>query len=204
LAQVFHILGSGCLFIQYGGEQYFVYFNADLRQANVEKGSTGPFGGTAVYGHALSGTRGAYVLLPAAMVLFVILRFNRQVVIGTAIAGVGILFLILVPTSNSNIVRFQTAFKPNEDIPSRPEKIIKNAFNLTFYHIRWAEGLGATGAWGQRFAPNSYLAKFPPDSGYVRIAVELGLDWFGYILSADVFYSARRVSTTIIPLATWS
>ena len=34
-----------------------------------------------------SGTRGAYVLLPAAMLLFVILRLNRQVLIGSAIAG---------------------------------------------------------------------------------------------------------------------
>lgn len=49
---------------------------------------------------------------------------------------------------------------------------------------RWSHpiggGLGATGAWGQRFAPNSYLANFPPDSGYVRIAVELG--WIGLLL----------------------
>jgi len=34
--------------------------------------------------------------------------------------------------------------------------------------------------WGQRFSPNSYLAKFPPDSGYVRVAVEMG--WIGLLL----------------------
>ncbi|MCP6423416.1 hypothetical protein NL463_29335, partial [Klebsiella pneumoniae] len=38
-------------------------------------------------------------------------------------------------------------------------------------------GLGATGVWGVRFAPYSFLANFPPDSGYVRVAVELG--WIG-------------------------
>ncbi|MDB5017824.1 MAG: hypothetical protein JWQ84_2656, partial [Mucilaginibacter sp.] len=41
-------------------------------------------------------------------------------------------------------------------------------------------GLGAVGVWGQRFAPNSYLAHFPPDSGYVRVAVEMG--WIGLII----------------------
>ncbi|WAC13618.1 O-antigen ligase family protein [Dyadobacter pollutisoli] len=124
-----------------------------------------------------SGTRGAYVLLPAAMVLFVILRFNRQVLIGTAIAGVGILFLILVPTSNSNIVRFQTAFKPNEDISFQARKNNQKRIQPYILSHPMGGGLGATGAWGQRFAPNSYLANFPPDSGYVRVAVELG--WIG-------------------------
>ncbi|MCF2444146.1 O-antigen ligase family protein [Dyadobacter sp. CY345] len=127
-----------------------------------------------------SGTRGAYVLLPAAMVLFLILRFNRQVLFGTAIAGVFMVFLIFVPTSNSNIVRFQTAFKPSDDESFK----LRTANQKRIQPYIWAHpiggGLGATGAWGQRFAPNSYLANFPPDSGYVRIAVELG--WVGLLL----------------------
>jgi putative inorganic carbon (HCO3(-)) transporter len=137
-----------------------------------------------------SGTRGAYVLLPAAMVLFVILRFNRQVVIGTAIAGVGILFLILMPTSNSNIVRFQTAFKPNEDISFQARKNNQKRIQPYILSHPMGGGLGATGAWGQRFAPNSYLAKFPPDSGYVRIAVELG--WIGLAIFCLLMFFILR------------
>ena len=41
-------------------------------------------------------------------------------------------------------------------------------------------GLGSTGIWGQRFSPNTLLANFPPDSGYVRTAVEQG--WLGLLL----------------------
>ena len=51
-------------------------------------------------------------------------------------------------------------------------------------------GLGATGAWGQRFAPNSYLAQFPPDSGYVRVAVELG--WIGLLLFCILMFTILR------------
>lgn len=127
-----------------------------------------------------SGTRGAYVLLPAAMVLFLILRFSKEVMVGTAIAGVFIVFLIFVPTSNPNIVRFQTAFKPSDDESFK----LRTANQKRIQPYIWAHpiggGLGATGAWGQRFAPNSFLANFPPDSGYVRIAVELG--WIGLFL----------------------
>ena len=41
-------------------------------------------------------------------------------------------------------------------------------------------GLGSVGIWGQRFSPGSFLSKFPPDSGYVRVAVEMG--WIGLLL----------------------
>ena len=137
-----------------------------------------------------SGTRGAYVLLPAAMVLFVILRFNRQVLIGSAIAALFMLFLIFVPTTDSNIVRFQTAFKPNEDISFQARKNNQKRIQPYILTHPMGGGLGATGAWGQRFAPNSYLAHFPPDSGYVRIAVELG--WIGLLLFCFLMFFIMR------------
>lgn len=137
-----------------------------------------------------SGTRGAYVLLPATMVLFLILRFSQKVLIGTAIAGLFILFLILAPTSNPNIVRFQTAFQPSND----------DSFNLRSQNQKriqpyilahpFGGGLGATGVWGERFAPYSFLAKFPPDSGYVRVAVELG--WLGLLIFCCLMFSVLR------------
>jgi len=137
-----------------------------------------------------SGTRGAYVLIPAAMVLFVILRINRQVLIFSGIAALFFVFLIFVPTSNSNIVRFQTAFKPNDDISFQARKNNQKRIQPYILTHPIGGGLGATGAWGQRFAPQSYLANFPPDSGYVRIAVELG--WVGLFLFCRLMFFILR------------
>ncbi|GLU52462.1 O-antigen ligase family protein [Dyadobacter frigoris] len=137
-----------------------------------------------------SGTRGAYVLLPAAMVLFLILRFSRQVLIGSAIAAVFIVFLIFVPTSDQNILRFQTAFKPSEDVSFKARTVNQKRIQPYIWSHPMGGGLGATGAWGQRFAPNSYLAHFPPDSGYVRVAVELG--WIGLLLFCCLMFSIMR------------
>ena len=137
-----------------------------------------------------SGTRGAYVLIPAAMVLFVILRINRQVLIFSGIAALFFVFLIFVPTSNSNIVRFQTAFKPNDDISFQARKNNQKRIQPYILTHPIGGGLGATGAWGQRFAPQSYLANFPPDSGYVRIAVELG--WVGLFLFCLLMFFILR------------
>lgn len=121
-----------------------------------------------------SGTRAGYVLLPACMVLLVVLYFNKKVLIISSIVGVIFIALIFMPTSNGALKRFQTAFRPTEDA-SFNERAKNQAFIKPYI---WAHpfgaGLGAVGIWGQRFAPNSPLSKFPPDSTYVRVAVELG------------------------------
>jgi len=133
-----------------------------------------------------SGTRAAYVLLPASLVILAVLNFNRKVLIGTLIAGLILAFLIVMPTSNPAIKRFQTAFSPSND-PSynvRAENQKKIKPYILSHPI--GGGLGSVGVWGRRFAPNSMLAKFPPDSGYVRVAVEMG--WIGLILFCTLFF----------------
>ncbi len=127
-----------------------------------------------------AGTRGAYVLLPAGFMMFFLLRFSRTMLVLAGAAAFAFAILITMPTGNPTLYRFQTAFKPNDD-PS---------FNLRTYNQKRIQpyiqshpiggGLGATGVWGMRFAPDSYLANLPPDSGYVRVAVEMG--WLGLLL----------------------
>ncbi|WP_373514957.1 O-antigen ligase family protein [Persicitalea sp.] len=133
-----------------------------------------------------SGTRGGYVLIPAGFVLFFILRFNRTLLMLAAIGAFAFIILIKIPTGNPTLYRFQTAFRPTDD-PS---------FNLRTYNQKriqpyiqqhpFGGGLGATGVWGVRFAPDSFLASFPPDSGYVRVAVEMG--WVGLLLFCTLIF----------------
>jgi putative inorganic carbon (HCO3(-)) transporter len=121
-----------------------------------------------------SGTRGANVLLPAALVLFGILKYNKQVLVFTCIAAFFLVVLIFMPSSNPNIVRFQTAFRPNNDASYNLRKRNQKAIQPYIVTHPMGGGLGSTGEWGKRFSPGSYLAGFPPDSGYIRVAVEDG------------------------------
>lgn len=133
-----------------------------------------------------SGTRAAYVLLPAAMALFAVLKFNRQIMVFSCIFGVFMLALINVPTSNPSINRFQSAFRPSDDASYNVRKQNQKRIQPYIQRHPFGGGLGATGVWGVRFAPYSFLAQFPPDSGYVRVAVELG--WIGLILVCALFF----------------
>lgn len=137
-----------------------------------------------------SGTRGAYLLVPAALILFCILMFNKKVLLFSIIAGIGLTFLIFIPTNNSNIVRFQSAFRPSEDASYNLRKINQKRIQPFIQSHPFGGGLGATGTWGTRFSPGSFLSTFPPDSGYVRIAVELG--WVGLLLFCILIFVILR------------
>ncbi|MGL1489090.1 hypothetical protein ACSTJG_25000, partial [Vibrio parahaemolyticus] len=75
---------------------------------------------------------------------------------------------------NQNILRFQSAFRPNNDASYRVRIFNQARIKPYIWSHPIGGGLGSTGEWGKKFAPNSYLANFPPDSGYVRTTVELG------------------------------
>jgi putative inorganic carbon (hco3(-)) transporter len=143
-----------------------------------------------ILGMVYSGTRAAYAVLPAGLVFYALLTFKKKVLIGVAVFLVIGVIIVIMPTSNPNIVRIQTAFKPDKDV-SYQVRVENQKFIQPYIQTHpLGGGLGSTGTWGERFSPNSPLSKFPPDSGYVRIAVELG--WVGLIiyclLLSIVFY----------------
>lgn len=134
-----------------------------------------------------SGTRSAYVLLPAALLLLSILKFNRRVMTFMVAAAAFFAVLIMVPTSHPQLYRFQTAFKPSDDASFNVRKENQKRIQPYILSHPMGGGLGATGVWGQRFAPYSFLANFPPDSGYVRVAVEMG--WMGLLLFCVLMFT---------------
>ncbi|MFA6083048.1 O-antigen ligase family protein [Mucilaginibacter sp.] len=133
-----------------------------------------------------SGTRAAYILLPTAMVLLVILKFNKKILFFVTIAGLILGFLVVMPTGNPLIKRFQSAFNPSKDASYNVR--VENQRKIKPYILAHpiGGGLGSVGVWGRKFAPNSMLAKFPPDSGYVRVAVEMG--WIGLLLFCTLMF----------------
>jgi hypothetical protein len=138
-----------------------------------------------------SGTRAGYVLIPACLILLVVLYFNQKVLMASGVVGIIFIALIFMPTSNGSLKRFQTAFRPSQDA-SFNERAKNQAFIRPYI---WSHpiggGLGSVGIWGQRFAPNSPLSKFPPDSTYVRVGVELG--FVGLFIFCYLMFTALRI-----------
>jgi putative inorganic carbon (HCO3(-)) transporter len=137
-----------------------------------------------------SGTRGAYVLIPVAMMFYTILKFNRKILLLVSISAVILVALIFVPTSNGTLFRFQSAFKPSKDASYIVRKNNQKLIQPYILSHPMGGGMGATGTWGSRFSPGSYLASFPPDSGYIRVAVEMG--WIGLFLMLLLVFTGLK------------
>ncbi|HEY1062860.1 MAG TPA: O-antigen ligase family protein [Daejeonella sp.] len=138
-----------------------------------------------------SGTRGAYVLFPAAMLFLTILIFNRKILIMTAAGGILLTALIFIPTGNLTLFRFQSAFRPSEDASFNVRATNQKMIQPYIQSHPIGGGLGATGVWGAKFSPGSFLASFPPDSGYVRVAVELG--WIGLLIFCTLMFIILKI-----------
>ncbi len=133
-----------------------------------------------LYAMMLSGTRAAYIVPVVALVVYVIMRAEWKFILFCSAGLIAFTYFLYIPTQNERIQQFQSAFKPGDDA-SFEVRIENQQFIQPFIQSHpIGGGLGSTGIWGQRFAPDSFLARFPPDSGFVRIAVESG--WIGLLL----------------------
>lgn len=137
-----------------------------------------------------SGTRGAYVLVPFALAIFIVMTFTKKMIPFATFAVLSFIVVLKVPTGNPAIQRFQSAFAPSNDDSYKVRKMNQKRIQPYILSHPFGGGLGATGAWGNRFAPNSFLAKFPPDSGYMRVAVELG--WVGLLIFCTFIFIVLR------------
>lgn len=140
---------------------------------------------------AFAGSRTPVVLVPFGLFIFTIITLNKRIV-----ALSGIVFMLgtafmLKSTANPVIYRVQSAFNLDAsgdtvDLRLRNQKKIQ-----PFIHTHpFGGGLGSTGLWGKKFSPDSMLASFAHDSGFVRIGVEMG--WIGLILYCILLFVVLR------------
>ena len=130
-----------------------------------------------IYGMMISGTRGAIAVPVMGAALYVVLRKNIKVMILGALIGIiffGFFKYTTIGNANYNIRRMRTAFDPNDaSLLVR----LENQRKLKSYLAArpFGGGIGSAGNWGQRFAPNTFLANTPTDSWYVSIWAEQGV-----------------------------
>jgi len=143
-----------------------------------------------LFATAFTGTRTAFVLIPAGLVFFAILTLQRIILAGLIFfMMIGGLF-VMMPTSNPTIYRIQSAFRPHKDASMNTRLTNQEKIQPFIQSHPIGGGLGSTGTFGRRFSPNSMLANFPPDSGFVRVAVELG--WIGLFIYCSLLFVILR------------
>lgn len=136
--------------------------------------------GIMIWGMFPSGTRSAYFVLGIGLAFYAIMKLDIKTIIISFLLFLTGLFLVFMPTQNSSIRAFQTAFLLEEDASFN---VRESNWEMVQPYVRSnpiGVGMGSTGVWGQRFSPHTIWADFPPDSGFVRVAVEMG--WIGLVI----------------------
>ncbi|MEM9822726.1 MAG: O-antigen ligase family protein [Bacteroidota bacterium] len=142
---------------------------------------------------AYAGSRTPFVLMPFGLVIFALMSMNRKVI---AILGIFMVLgtgMVLKSTNSAVIYRIQSAFLLSKSDDTMRVRLENQKIIQPFIHRHpFGGGLGSTGIWGKRFTPDSLLSSFAHDSGFVRVAVELG--WIGLTIYCLFLYLVLRTS----------
>lgn len=136
------------------------------------------------FGMIISGTRGAIAVPALGGIIYLIISKNIKTLILGILFGISVYAFFAhtnIGQSNAEIRRMRTAFDPNE---ASLQVRIANQNKLKGYLASrpFGGGVGATGNWGQRFTPHTFLANTATDSWYVMIWSDTGIIGLLYYL----------------------
>lgn len=130
---------------------------------------------------SFSGTRTAYAMVMIGVVLFIILNIkNPKVLAGSMILVFGFIILMVGPFYSGPVLRIRSTFNVNEDPSMRVRDTNRMIFQEYIKSHPIGGGVNTTGVNGLKYSPSHTLAGRPPDSGYIKTALELG--WVGLII----------------------
>jgi hypothetical protein len=139
-------------------------------------------------GMSYSGTRTANAQLLAGLAMYALIDFARKSTrIFTYISVFLLVGVMYAPIySNEAINRFRSTFQGKKDNSYLVREANRKFIQPYIYAHPIGGGLGTSGAAGEKFNPGHPLAGFPPDSGYLRKAMETG--WIGLAIVLVVYF----------------
>lgn len=154
-----------------------------------------------IAGMLFSGTRTALIVLPASLLLYGMLTISkRSTLIGLGIVSMALMAFLFVPTDNKVLNRMRSAVNPS-DASLQVRDINRNYIQPYIYQHPIGGGVLTSGVLGMRFNKEHVLAGFPPDSGFLQAAIELG--WIGYALTLLVYFLMMYQGVHFFFLFSW-
>lgn len=136
-----------------------------------------------------SGTRTAYVMIPAGVALFFLMTINTKRTLIYLSLFVGFMAIILFGPiyGNPTINRVRTAFIIEKSDPSF--ELREQAKDMVQHYMRAhpiGGGLATSGVLGRQYNPGHHLNQYIIDSGLMMIAAESG--WIGLMIFLIFFF----------------
>lgn len=132
-------------------------------------------------GMSYSGTRTTTIMMPAGIALYVLTTLKNKATLMTLFVTImGVLFVIFAPIDNPTLNRMRSTFD-SKDESLNVRTLNRKSIQPYIYEHPMGGGIAASGVEGMRFNPGHPLAGFPPDSGLLKLALDMG--WIGLALN---------------------
>ncbi|RAJ06938.1 O-antigen ligase-like membrane protein [Chitinophaga skermanii] len=138
-------------------------------------------------GMAFSGTRTAYAMLPAGLVLYIMMTITSRKTLAFAIISTMVFVVVIFGPfhSNGTINRIRSTFQ-SEDESLNVRDVNRHYIQPYIWRHPLGGGMSTSGVGGEIYNPGHPLAGFPPDSGFLKTALEAG--WVGLILGCILYF----------------
>lgn len=139
-----------------------------------------------VLGMAYAGTRTGYFIFVAGIVLYILMTItNKTSLIVACLFIMAFIIIMFGPIyGNATVNRIRTTFDTEDaslEVRNENRKLIQ-----PYIHSHpIGSGLATTGIQGLQYNPYHFLAGFPPDSGFMKTAIETG--WVGFLFQCSLY-----------------
>lgn len=132
-------------------------------------------------GMTYSGTRTFSLMIPAGIALYILMSLRNKATLMTLfVTFMSVLFVMFAPIDNPSLNRMRSTFNTKEE-SLNVRNFNRRSIQPYVYAHPIGGGVATSGVEGLRFNPNHPLAGFPPDSGLLKLALDMG--WIGLAIS---------------------
>ena len=140
-------------------------------------------------GMAFSGTRTAFSIVPAGLILYILMTITQKRTLLIACVGLAAFVVIIWGPiyGNPTVNRIRSTFEFSEEASMKVRDMNRQAIQPYIYSHPIGGGLATSGMQGFEYNANHILQAFPPDSGFLRTAVETG--WIGLAIQCILYFT---------------
>jgi putative inorganic carbon (HCO3(-)) transporter len=134
-----------------------------------------------------TGTRTANIIMLGGFVFYILMTLNQKGTLYFTVIGVTLFMgLLVAPIDNPTLHRFRTSFQGTKDESLAIRDVNRKAIQPYIHAHPMGGGLATSAEEGTYYNPGHPLAGFPPDSGFLKTALETG--WVGYAIAMFYYF----------------
>lgn len=139
-----------------------------------------------------TGTRTATLMIVAGVAFYAVMTlYQRRTIIFAAIFSMMMVFIMVVPIYDNVIInRIRSTFEGSRDPSAFVRDLNRKAVQPYIYRHPIGGGVNTSGEAGTLYNPGHTLAGVPPDSGYMKLLMELGP--IGLLLNLILYFVVLR------------